>query len=375
MLSAMKKHGLQVRIVFLAMLLAGAPLLAQQAALPESLANRIDGIVREQMEMHHIPGLSIAIAEHGQIVFSRGYGFADLENQMKATPETEFRTGSIAKPMTATVAMKLWQEGKLDLDAPVQKYCPAFPRKPWPVTTRELLGHLGGIRHYVDKPGAEPEILSAVHYAHIVDSFPIFANDPLVAEPGTKFEYSTYGYNVVGCVIEGASGETFMEALQQDVLGPAHMRETKRDDVFAIIPHRSRWYSPKPGGGIENAHMVDTSNKVPGGGLLSTSDDLARFAIATMSGELVNDKTRGLMWTEQKTLAGKETGYGLGWSIRNDNGEREIVHTGGQPGASTILYMVPGRGIALAVMTNVDASGLFPLTHEVIPLLEAVEKK
>jgi len=136
--------------------------------------------------------------------------------------------------------MALYQAGRLDLDVPVQKYCPAFPKKQWTITTRELLGHLSGIRHYKQD---NSDVFSTKHYAHISDAFEVFADEPLLFEPGTKMQYTTFGYDVVGCVIEGASGEDFVSALNALVLGPAGMTSTRTDDAFVIIPHRSRPYS------------------------------------------------------------------------------------------------------------------------------------
>ncbi len=217
------------------LLLLYAPLaVAQDVAT--MLAQKADSLVQEEMRKQNIAGLSLTIVVDKKIAVSRAYGLADLENQVPVTTSTLFRTGSIAKPMTATAAMALYQAGKLDLDAPVQKYCPAFPQKPWTITTRELLGHLSGIRHYRQD---NSDVFSTKHYAHVSDAFEMFANDPLLFEPGTKMEYTTFGYDVVGCVVEGASGEDFVTALNALVLTPAGMTSTRTDDAFAIIPHRS----------------------------------------------------------------------------------------------------------------------------------------
>ncbi len=108
----------------------------------------IEAVIREEMTRQGIPGVSVAVAFNGQIRYAKGFGIADLENSLPVKATTVYRTASIAKPMTATAAMLLAEQGKLDLDAPIQKYCAAFPVKPWPVTARQLLGHPGGVRHY-----------------------------------------------------------------------------------------------------------------------------------------------------------------------------------------------------------------------------------
>ena len=191
----------------------------------------------------------------------------------------------------------------------------------------------------------------------------MFANDPLLFEPGTKMQYTTFGYDVVGCVIEGASGEDFVTALNTLVLTPAGMTSTRTDDAFAIIPHRSRPYTLATDHSLRNAPFVDTSNKVPGGGMISTADDLARFAIALESGRLLSSATTQLMWTSQKTSDGKATGYAYGWGVHDENGVRTVGHTGGQPGCSSVLWMLPSQGFAVAIMANTDEVKVQPIAE------------
>ena len=341
------------------LLLLCAPLaFAQDVAT--ALAQKADSLVREEIKKHNIAGVAIAIVVDKKIAVSRAYGFADLENHAPATTATLFRTGSIAKPITAVAAMALYQAGKLDLDAPVQKYCPAFPTKQWTITARELLGHLSGIRHYKED---NADFLSTRHYAHITDAFGMFADDPLLFEPGTKMQYTTFGYDVVGCVIEGASGEDFVSALNALVFAPAGMTSTRTDDAFTIIPYRSRPYTVAADHTLHNSVFVDTSNKVPGGGLISTENDLARFAIALESGRLLDSATTNLMWTSQKTSDGKPTGYGYGWGVHEENGVRTVGHTGGQQGCSSVLWMLPDRGFAVAIMANTDEVKVLPIAE------------
>ena len=187
--------------------LGPARLEAQSKSLSEAKRTQIEKAASSFMAANSVPGISAAVVQDGELVWSAGFGMADLENSVPATSFTLFRLGSISKPITATAILQLSERGKLELDAEVQKYCPAFPKKEWPITTRELLGHLGGIRHYnPDGKGDIPED-SAKHFSSMEDSLQIFAGDALVAKPGTKFHYSTYGYTVLGCVLEGAASE------------------------------------------------------------------------------------------------------------------------------------------------------------------------
>lgn len=326
-----------------------------QSSLPPSAAAQIDQIIDKARADQKIPAVSVAIVLKGHTIFRKAYGFADLENNLIATPDTLFRTASIAKPMTAVGALELVERGKLDLDAPIQRYCPQFPEKKWPITTRELLGHLGGIRWY---EGKEPE--STVHYSSTADGMIIFKNDPLVAPPGEKFTYSTYGYTVVGCVMEGASGEKYPEYMAQHVFRPAGMTHTFVDN-FAIIPHRVRGYEKDENGNVRNAALMDSSYKIPGGGFVSTPEDLVQFANAVMEDRLLKPQSVQMMWTSQKTSDGKLTNYGLGWGLADLDGIRIFAHTGDQQGTSTSIIVMPSRNYASILMTNmagINAAGI-----------------
>jgi serine beta-lactamase-like protein LACTB len=326
-------------------------------------ANHIDALLAHAMADQHIPAISVAVAVNGQIQYQKAFGKADIENDLPATPETLFRTGSIAKSMTAIAALRLADEGKLDLDAPVQKYCPAFPKKQWTITTRELLGHLSGIRHY-----NEGEMDNTHHYAKLSDGFAIFANDRLLFEPGTGFHYTTYGFSVIGCALEGATGKSYPEVMQQEVFAPAHMAHTFVDDVSEIIPHRARGYSQR-NGQVINAGLMDSSYKIPGGGYVTTPGDLVTLADDLLAGTLLQAATRKLMWTSQKLRDGTATGYGMGWGVRNFENEDMVEHTGAQQGTSTCLTIYPARKLAVAVMMNMDGLDAAHVDHEIGALL------
>ncbi|HKV12817.1 MAG TPA: serine hydrolase domain-containing protein [Thermoanaerobaculia bacterium] len=358
----------------------------EKLALSPQQAEAIDAVVQREMERLHIPGLSLAIARGGVLVHSRVFGRADVENDVPARPETRFRTASVAKSLTATAVMRLVEKGQLDLDAPIQKYCPAFPEKPWPVTARQLLTHTAGVRHY-SRPG---ESRGTDHFFTVADSLRLFKDDPLLFEPGTQFGYSTYGYNVLGCAIEGASGMDYDTFLAKAVLGPAGMTATGPDDQFLILPGRANGYmvlseedlrglppsvrsQAKPGQ-LLNAPLHDTSMKRPAGGLLSTAEDLARFALAFEAGKLVSPDTVRQMWTVQKTRDGADITtpwgpLGIGWFVKKNGPLTEIYSSGGQIGGRSSLYVYPESGTVLAVMTNLTNAEIVPMEREILQIL------
>jgi serine beta-lactamase-like protein LACTB, mitochondrial len=329
------------------------------------------------MAANKAPGISAAVVENGQYEWSAGFGMSDLENFVPTTSATLYRLASISKPITATAAMQLWERGKLDLDAPVQNYCPAFPHKPSPITTRELLGHLGGIRHYKSNSQEDAEVGNTKHFEDpIQGGLQFFANDPLVAKPGTEFHYSTQGFTLVGCAIEGASHEKYVDFVRQNVLVTAGMPHTQVDDRFAVVPSRTRFYSKNKSGDVVNADFLDPSYKIPGGGWLSSSDDMAQFAIAMLNDRLVKRETRDLMWTPQQKKADAEhKGYGLGWGIGEDEGFLSAGHGGGQQGTSTFIMLVPQQRAAVVVLINMDSLDASQLATDLMKIVLSAPAK
>lgn len=341
-------------------LLATAPAHAQGASLPPATVSRIEQAVRREMAAQKIPGLSVAVVKDNQLRWSAGFGLADLENQVPAKAHTVYRLASISKPITAVAVMQLVEQGKLDLDAPIRKYVPAFPEKQWPVTARQLLGHLGGVRHY-----RGDEVNSTRYYPTLTDGLAIFKDDPLLHEPGSKYLYTSYGFNLLGCAVETASGQSFMRTLTERVFKPAGMDRMREDSVAAIIPHRAQGYRKTEQGELLNSRLADTSYKIPGGGLCSTVDDLARFAIALNTGKLLKRETVERMWVSQKTTDGKETNYGFGWGTTRKNGMRFIAHNGAQQRVATRLLLLPDQGCAVVLMSNLEGSKLNDLSEEI----------
>ena len=181
---------------------------------------------------------------------------------MQATPQTVYPLGSITKTVTAAAALRLAELGDLDLDAPIQESCPAFPEKGHPITARQLLAHVAGIRHY-DYRRFDEDLLNKKSYATLEDAMGKFSEDPLVAEPGSQYHYSSWGYVVLVCAIEGASDLSYAEAIQRDVLKPAGMESTRLDEVQDIIPRRARGYSLLDDGSWGNSGCFDASDRYP----------------------------------------------------------------------------------------------------------------
>jgi serine beta-lactamase-like protein LACTB len=345
----MLRRSLTAAVILILFLSLGRLTAQAQTNLSPDKIKKIEGVILSEMSRQKIPGVSVAIAINNQLQWSNGYGLADIENSVPAKAATSYRLASVSKPITAVATMQLAEQGKLDLDAPVQRYCPAFPQKQWPITSRQLLAHTSGIRHYQGD-----EIHSTRHYKSIVEALDMFKNDPLQFEPGTDFLYSTFGYVLLGCVVEGASGMTYVDYVREKISKPAGMTNLRVDDVYAIISNRAQGYIKSESGEIQNSGLADNSNKIPAGGFTSTVEDLAKFAVALQTGKLLKQETLNQMWQPQKTSQGKVLGRGLGWVLGKRSGQREVGHDGAQPRVSTILYLLPDKGFTLVVMTNLE---------------------
>ncbi len=350
------------RDVALAVVLAGlcAPLAQAQAPPAQAPAalhyaetvEEARALVRADIAERGYPGIAIAVSVDGDTIWSEGFGYADLEHRVPMSRSVKFRVGSISKSMTAAAVASLVEDGRLDLDAPVQRYVPSFPEKAHPVTTRQLGGHLGGIRHY---RGNENFIRDP--YATVLDGLSIFADDPLLHEPGTAFSYTSHGFNLISAVVEGAAGKPFLDTMRDAVFRPLGMRDTLADFVTPIVPGRTRYYVRDEEGRVVNAPFVNNSYKWAGGGFLSTTEDVLRFANAHLDDGFLSKSSRELLFTEQRTRDGDGVGYGFGWFIRtDDDGRRLLSHSGGSVGGTSLMVMEPETGVIVVGLINLSGA-------------------
>jgi CubicO group peptidase (beta-lactamase class C family) len=321
----------------------------------------------QQMKRDQIPGMTIGFLRWGNgedQVWVEGFGYSDLENQVLTKSNSAFRLGSVSKPLTAAAVLLLADRGKIDLDAEVQKYVPYFPKKKWPVTVRELLGHLGGISHYKDY-NVEGRIKE---HKSTREAIAIFEQFDLVAEPGTKYSYSSYGYNLLGAVVEGASGISFGEFMKQNIWGPFGMNETQLDDPADLISNRARGYR-LTNGQVKNSEFVDISSRLGAGGTRSTVPDLLKFAKGLTEGKVLSSNSLSLMYSSMTTRDGHFTDYSAGWDTDPANGHYMLRHTGSQQETSTVLFFFPALKFAIACAINQEDAGASIFSQRLFELL------
>ena len=346
-------------VSLLALLIISAP--GGKAAVQEevvdnsALTRLVEDYVERFMEECGIPGLSIAVYKD-DFLWTRGFGHADPENMVPATAETTYSIASVTKTMTAVAIVKLAEEGKLKLDDEIQKYVPYFPVKEHPITIRQLLGHLSGIPHYtINKKGnLGPELVGHYSIHHSTEeAIAIFAELDLVAEPGSEFHYSSYGYNLLGAAIERASGMSYAEYLTREVWLPMVMRDTRINNPDDLIPHRARGYD-RIDGELRNAEFRDPSTCFASGGAHSTARDMVLFAKGLDEGLVLSRQAQQQMYDSMVTSSGEVTDAGMGWATFCYGGYWYVHHPGGHEGFSAVLLRFPWENFAVGIACNLQ---------------------
>lgn len=340
--------------------------------LSQSISEQADVKLQAFVEKTKVPGLSISISQKGELVFSKGYGYADLEKKIPVDPsKSMFRIGSVSKTLTAAGLAKLYEDGEVDLDAPIEKYVPIWPDKGATITLRMLGGHLAGIRHYKGL-----EFLSNEHYEDAVDGLAIFINDPLINKPGTEYAYSSYGWNLIAVAMENAaapeasflSDVNFLSLMKTEVFDPLQMDHTVPDYATEDIANRVSFYQFKDGKVVE-APYVDNSYKWAGGGFIGTTEDLCKFGQAHMKAGYLQQSTLDEWMKPQKTSNGKETGYGIGWmKFDRPSGKTFYGHSGGSVGGITYFLIHQPSETVLAITGNMDPLNYGGLQFELMEM-------
>jgi CubicO group peptidase (beta-lactamase class C family) len=345
----MLRNAVSLAFVCLLALPAGADGLRPQPMPSAETLERATRFIEQRMSEQPSAGLTVGFLLDGW-TWTRGFGLAIVEHDIPATADTTYRMASVTKSFTAVAAVRLAELGALDLDADVRRYVKYWPRKRWPVTTRQLLGHLGGIRHYVN---CKVECHHTTRF-DTKQSIEVFSARPLEYRPGAAYLYSSYGYNLAGAAMEGAARKPFAEILQEHVFGPAGMTRSHVEyDPEAAVLSPSRGYRVRSGK-LVPSEKINISSRFAGGGTKSSVADMLAFARAYMDDELITKGSRELIERSMTTSDGMLTDYGLGFAVVPRAGRFVLVHGGGQPETSTLLVLFPAERFAIAMAANVE---------------------
>jgi len=343
----------------------------------------INELIKTELQNSGAPSIQVAIGKNHKLIFNQAYGLADIENNVAATTDTKYRIGSVSKWITATAAMALVDQGKLDLDASIQTYCKHYPVKQSQISTRQLLNHTSGIRHYIDYDEAienatseervselelkrDRDIISSyTRYSDITSTLDSFGEDDLIFEPGTNWSYSSHAYRVLGCVLEGASEKNYRKLTSELVFDKAEVNSTIHDDSWAIIPNRATGYRLGRDKTLRLADMRDVSENLPAGGHLSTASDLIMFSQAFRNNALISKKSTTMMskvfrpvkLQEERKASWRDAipskdYYGHGTMFFPSQNAMWFGHTGRIAGGSSIVLMHPEHDLSIAILTN-----------------------
>ena len=332
--------------------LAATLLLAPLATSSAQQRDAVDEYVERAMAQQHIPGLSLAVIRNGRVIKAKGYGLANVEHRVAATPSTVYELASTTKPFVATAILLLAQDGKLKLDDDITLWIDSVPATWRGVTIRHLLTHTSGIKDYLadlrhDFPHDTPPQAIA---RFVLDAPPNFA-------PGAKWSYSNSGYVLLGLVVRKASGEPWDAFLRRRVLGPLAMTETRRDTPDGVVPARAAGYLWYGAGGLHNGDFLKYMMTNHGDrGLLSTALDLVKYDIALAGDRLLTAASREAMWRPVTLTDGSTFGYGLGWFVETTRGHRHVFHPGGAPGTAAFLSRYPDDGLTIVMLSNGGAA-------------------
>ncbi len=333
-------------------LLTALPLVAQSdPGLDLERVERVaDSVAYAALATDGTPGLSIAVAKDGEVVFARGYGDADVENAVAARPETVYRIGSITKQFTASIIMRLVERGEISLDDPVTRFLPDYDTQGRTVTVRHLLNHTSGIFSYTSL-GEEAWRTTFRHDLTDQELIDLFESEPYDFEPGDEQRYNNSAYVLLGPIIEAVTGKPYARYLEEDLLGPLGLEHTLYCDVTRVVPQRASGYEYEDGTLI-NAFFL--SMNVPGaaGAMCSTVGDLMAWTRMLHAGEVVTRASLRQMTTPTVVVSGDTIPYGFGLGVGELEGHRSVAHGGGINGFISSLAHYPDDGVTVAVLTN-----------------------
>jgi serine beta-lactamase-like protein LACTB, mitochondrial len=345
--------------------MAGAPPEQYAASVEESRR-----LARALVADDNVPGLSVAVAMDGEIVWAEGFGWTDVDRRTPVTPLTRFRLGALSKPLTAVAAARLHEGGRLDLDAPVQRYVPAYPAKEWTVTTRQLMGDVAGVHRI---RGDNNDAMPVGHCESLDEAVAMLHDDPLLFRPGTEHRYSIWGWVLVSAVVQGAAGEPFDRVVARQVFKPLGMTRTVVAETAGLDDGPPRSAPSSVLGirlGLKEAKRPDYSCLAGAGAFLSTPTDLVRLGSAMLKPGLLKAETIAAFQTPTRLASGVSTTYALGWTVGSVQlaGEpaRIVSHRGSPMGGTVSLLAFPNLGLAVAAAGNVsNASGINPFALRV----------
>jgi CubicO group peptidase (beta-lactamase class C family) len=348
-----------------------------KAALGKSL-DFMKGWLEFLYEREEIPGFVVAVAHKGKVLFNESYGYANLEDKKKLTPQHIFRIASHSKTFTATAIMQLQEQGKLQIDDPIANHVPWLKKHKdmrfRKVTIRQVMSHGAGII----RDGAEYDFWQLKQPFPSAEQFKKeFLKTDLVIDNNVKLKYSNYGYTLLGFLIEEVSGKSYNQYVTDNIIKPLGLKSTGPEYTKAIKNRLATGYTRPDFEGKSRLPIanIDTRAMSPATGFYSTSEDICKYFSARMagSGKLLTDKSKRQMqkvhW-RAKNVGDKKEEYGLGLEIDHTKKRRLFGHSGGFPGYITKSFFDPKDELVVTVLTNASATYATYMAKSVVNLMD-----
>lgn len=308
----------------------------------------LDQFLYKYYKAKNIPSISAGVYHKGK-VWLKAEGYADLENSVPVSTKTVYRIASVSKSITSVAVMQLFEQKKISLNDDVRKYLPWYPQKKWKFTIRQVLSHTAGIRSY--RIG---EFDNKTFYKNTREAIEYIAKDSLDYEPGTNFNYTTLGYNILAGIIESVTSMKFDDYIEKYIFAPCGMTSSYFEYQPEIINNRAHGYVKNVYRKFQNAPLADLSIKYAGGGIISNPDDLLKFSANLISGKLITRETLDTMLVPVRLRSGKIIDYSLGvTSGIDENGRKYFTHTGGGTGFTSQLLVYPDEQLAAVYLSNI----------------------
>jgi CubicO group peptidase (beta-lactamase class C family) len=317
------------------------------------LRDRIDRIATQVLDATGVPSASLAVVQHGKLVYTHAYGLAHLQPPVAATPEMRYSIGSVSKQFTATAILLLLDEKKLSLDDPVGKYLPGLTRGN-EVTIRQILSHTSGYQDYWPEDYVMTPMLQPVTAQQIIDTW---GKKPLDFEPGTQWQYSNTNFVIAGRIVEIVSGEPYFDFLAEHIFRPLGMKSVWNSDQTQLSTADATAYLRYALGPLRPAPKEGPGWMFAAGELAMTAYDLALWDQSLIAQSILKPESYKEMFTEVKLKNGEGTHYGLGVEVRKRAGHRSIEHSGEVSGFVSDNVALVDDGVAVVVLTNQDAVG------------------
>lgn len=340
-------------------------LLISVSSLAQTIDEQITSFINESDFDIKSPGLSILVAKDGKTIYTKGFGMANLENNIKAEPKHVFEIGSITKQFTALSILMLEEQGKLSVDDGITKYIPDYPTQGKTITLHHLLNHTSGIKSYTNMPSFMTLARTDMTPTELIN---VFKNEPMEFDPGTQYNYSNSGYILLGHIIEVVSGKSYAEFIKTNIFDKLGMTNSYYGSMTQLIPNRARGYS-ETDSGYRNANYLSMTIPYAAGSIMSTTEDLLKWQNAISANTLISESSLIKATNGSKLNNGEDIPYGYGWIKGNIRGSKTYEHSGGIFGYSSNGIFLPEENIYIIGLTNCDCGNVGAITTNVAAIV------